>query len=73
MPENLNKIKPQYIVDENGQKTALLINLDEYESLIDLVEDLEDARDLLKAELETRDFTPYEEFRKKWLNPGNTE
>jgi PHD/YefM family antitoxin component YafN of YafNO toxin-antitoxin module len=73
MPEKLNKIKPQYIVDENGQKTAVLINLEEYKSLIDLVEDLEDARDLLKAELETRDFTPYEEFRTKWLNPGVTK
>ncbi len=65
----MNKLHPQYIIDENGQKTAVLIDLHEYESLVELVEDLDDERDLLKAELETRDFTPYEEFRKKWLTP----
>lgn len=68
MHKELNSIKPRYIVDEKGRKTDVLINLDEYEHLIELIEDLEDAKDLLKAELETKDFTPYEEFRQKWLN-----
>ncbi|MDR4504177.1 MAG: hypothetical protein MRK01_05190 [Candidatus Scalindua sp.] len=50
-----------------------MITLDEYESFLELVEELEDARDLLKAELETRNLTPYEEFRTKWLNLETTK
>jgi len=44
MSKNLNKIKPQYSVGENGRKTAVMINLNEYKSLIELIEELEDAK-----------------------------
>ena len=71
MPEN--RFNPRYIVDENSRKTALVIDFNEYEKLIKHIEDLEDARDLLKAELDATEFTPYEEFRKRWLNLRATE
>ncbi|MEE9613888.1 MAG: hypothetical protein V3W31_02910 [Thermodesulfobacteriota bacterium] len=60
-------IKAKYVVDEEGHKTAVVINLKDYESLMESVEDLEDANDLLKAEREANGFIPYDEFRKKWL------
>ncbi|NVM21477.1 MAG: hypothetical protein HWN68_06820 [Desulfobacterales bacterium] len=69
MPEILDRLRPRYIVDEKGRKTAVVLDFGEYEDLAELIEELEDARDLLKAELEATDFTPYEEFRKRWLNP----
>jgi hypothetical protein len=34
---------------------------------MELLEDLEDANDLLKEEREATSFTPYEKFRKTWL------
>jgi hypothetical protein len=34
---------------------------------MEMLEDLEDANDLLKAEREATAFTPYEKFRKRWL------
>ncbi len=69
MPELLEKLHPRYIVDEKGHKTAVIIDLGEYENFVELIEDLEDSQDLLKAKLEATNFTPYDEFRKKWLTP----
>ncbi len=68
MSETFSDLKPRYIIDENGRKTAVVINVKEYDELINFIEDLEDTRDLLKAELEATEFTPYEEFRKRWLS-----
>lgn len=61
-------IKPKYLVDEKGHKTAVVINFKDYKNLIEFIEDLEDANDLLRAEKMAIKFTPYEKFRKKWLN-----
>jgi len=60
-------VKPKYLVDEKGQKKAVVLSLKEYENIMELIEDLEDANDLLKAEREATSFTPYERFRKTWL------
>ena len=67
MPSTLETIKPQYIISEKGQKTAVVIDLKDYENLLEFIEDLEDANDLMKAEREATEFIPYDEFRKKWL------
>jgi PHD/YefM family antitoxin component YafN of YafNO toxin-antitoxin module len=68
MSEILNKFSPRYIVDEKGVKTAVVIDFSDYNKMMEFIEDLEDATDLLKAELEAIEFTPYEEFRNRWLN-----
>jgi PHD/YefM family antitoxin component YafN of YafNO toxin-antitoxin module len=60
-------IKPKYLVDEKGHKKAVVLSLKEYENIMELIEDLEDANDLLKAEREATSFTPYDKFRKTWL------
>jgi hypothetical protein len=60
-------IKPKYLVDEKGRKTAVVINFKDYSNLLEFIEDLEDANDLLKAEKEATGFTPYEKFRQRWL------
>ncbi len=36
---NVEKLKPQYIIDENGKKTSVIISFSEF---IELLEDLED-------------------------------
>jgi hypothetical protein len=59
--------KPKYLIDEKGHKKAVVLNLKEYENIIGLIEDLEDANDLLSTERKATSFTPYEKFRKTWL------
>lgn len=69
MLNTVEVIKPKYLIDDKGRKTAVVINLKDYNNLIESIEDLEDANDLLKAEKEATGFTPYEKFRQKWLKP----
>lgn len=68
MQELSYSLHPRYVVDEKGEKTAVLLDIKEYQDLLDFIEDMEDTRDILKAELEAAVFTPYEEFRKRWLS-----
>lgn len=42
----MNAIHPQYVTDENGKRVSVLLPLDEYEALL---EDLEDLQDALKV------------------------
>lgn len=60
-------IKPQYLVDKRGRKKAVVLNLRQYKEILEMIEDLEDANDLLRSEREATAFSPYEEFRKTWL------
>ena len=62
-----SNLKPRFITDESGKKTSVVINLKDYKNLLDYVEDLEDAYDLLKAEREATGFIQYETFRRKLL------
>lgn len=59
--------KPKYLIDEKGHKKGVLLNIKEYKHMIELIEDLEDTNDLLRAEREATSFTPYEKFRRNWL------
>jgi len=67
MQSDIKTIRPKYLVDEKGNKKAVVLNFKEYENIMELIEDLEDANDLLKAEREATSFIPYEKFRKTWL------
>jgi hypothetical protein len=63
MAKTAEVVKPKYLIDEKGRKTAVVINLNDYKNLLEFIEDLEDANDLLKAEKKATKFTPYEKFR----------
>lgn len=67
MKSSVKPLKHNYLIDEEGNKKAIIINMDEYNNLMELLEDLEDANDLLKAEREATSFIPYDKFRKTWL------
>ncbi len=60
-------VKEKYLIDEKGNKKAVVLGLKEYRNIMELIEDLEDTNDLLKAERKATGFTPYEKFRKTWL------
>jgi len=61
----MRKFQEQYIVDQNGQKTAVVIPLQEYEEL------LEDLHDLaIIAERRDEPTISFEELKKRLKNDG---
>ena len=67
MQKVIENAKPEYIVNKKGTKKAVVLSLKEYENLLEMIEELEDANDLLKAEREATSFIAYDKFRKTWL------
>ncbi len=69
-------MEARYIVDENGKRTGVILPVEEYERLIEALEDLEDAR----AADEARDavargddeFIPYEQAREEVARERST-
>jgi hypothetical protein len=60
-------IKPEYVINQKGDRKGVILSLKQYEAILEQIEDLEDANDLLRAEREATSFIPYDEFRKVWL------
>ncbi len=50
-----------------SKKKTVVISIKDDQNLMESIEDLEDVRDLLKAEKKATGFTPYEKFRTQWL------
>jgi hypothetical protein len=67
MQKVIEPVKPEYIINKKCSKKAVVLSLKEYENILELIEDLEDANDILRAEREATLFTPYDKFRKTWL------
>lgn len=59
----------RYVVDENGKRVAVLLDIEEYEKMVEELEDLEDARaaDEARAAIERgeEDLLPYDEAVKE--------
>lgn len=56
-------IKPKYVVDEKGRKTAVVLSIKDYRALMQRLEDLEDALDLDQAVEMATGFRAYSEIR----------
>jgi len=65
--KSIENVNLEYIINKKGNKKAVILNLKEYEKILELLEDFEDANDLLRAKREATSFIPYERFRKTWL------
>lgn len=52
----------QYVVDESGRKKAVILDLDEFNRLIEHIEEIEDALDLKKATEAGGDFLELKDF-----------
>jgi len=60
-------IHPQFIVDKDGKKTGVIMNIETFEHLIETVEELYFAS-LAHETLKSKDkFHDFEEFKKKLL------
>lgn len=42
-------LHPQYVVDEHGEKRSVMLSIEEYERVMEIVEDLNDAAALDEA------------------------
>lgn len=55
--------KIQYVVDEEGNRTAVLVNLVVWEEIVELLEDLEDTREMLRAKGEPDEEISWEQVK----------
>ena len=58
-------IKPKYVVDEKGRKTAVVLSIKDYRALMQRLEDLEDALYLDRAVETATGFRAYTEIREE--------
>jgi PHD/YefM family antitoxin component YafN of YafNO toxin-antitoxin module len=62
-------MEAHYIVDENGKRVSVVLPVEEYERMVEALEDLEDLRayDEAKAEIEREgsDAVPWEQLREE--------
>jgi PHD/YefM family antitoxin component YafN of YafNO toxin-antitoxin module len=62
--------RPRYIVDQHGRKTAVVLDIKEYQKMLDWLETLEDALDLDEAVRQARRFRDYREIRQELQKAG---
>lgn len=55
--------KVQFVVDTQGNQSAVLLNIEDWEQLLNLLEDLEDANDILEAKEENEEAIPWEQAK----------
>ena len=53
----------QFVVDSDGHKSAFLVNLDVWEQILTLLEDLEDAEEIRRAREEDEETIPWEQVK----------
>ena len=61
---------PQFIVDEKGRRTGVLLTLRQYRALLQRIEDLEDIQAAKEALAEGGEGMPWEEFEKQLQAEG---
>ena len=56
-------INPQYLIDDKGQKTSVLLSIKEYQHLMQCLEDLEDILEMDAAVRTEKDFRDYRDVQ----------
>jgi hypothetical protein len=59
----MRNINPQYLVDDKGRKTSVLLSIKEYQHLMQCLEDLEDMLEMDAAIQTETDFRDYQDIR----------
>jgi hypothetical protein len=57
------QFKEKYLVDENGETAAVVLDIKAYRRLLKHLEDLEDTVELDQARRTAKSFRPYNEIR----------
>ena len=64
------KPQPQYVVNDRGERRGVLLTLEEYQRLLDALEDQLDAADLDEAVRAEEGFVPYDQVREGLRREG---
>lgn len=67
MKKDFLNIHPQFIVDQNGKKTGVIMNIETFEELIEKIEDLYFGSLAHQNLQDKTKFQDFEEFKKKLL------
>lgn len=59
--------KPKYIVDESGNKSAVVLSMEDYERLLAAWEEVVDAADFATARKSTKKFISTDNLRRRVL------
>jgi len=60
----------QYLVDEKGRRTGVVLSLKEYEDLVEAAEQLDDIRYLEEAKAEEGEPVPWEQVKEELRAEG---
>ena len=63
-------IRPKYLVNEKGRKTAAVLSMKDYRALMQRLQDLEDALELDEAVETATGFREYPEIRTELQSEG---
>ena len=58
-------LKPKFLVDESGKKSAVLLSIRDYKRLVDALEEVLDAADFAAARESATDFVSTDELRRR--------
>jgi len=59
----------RFVVNPSGQKSAVMMDLDVWEEIVSILEDLEDAEEMKQAKMVSEETVPWD-VAKKELNLG---
>ena len=60
-------LKPRFVIEENGKKSAVLLSIKEYNQLMEVLEDLADSSDFAKAKKSSKNLISTKVLRQKVL------
>jgi hypothetical protein len=55
----------QFVVNPNGEKSAVMLDLDVWEEIVSMLEDLEDAEELKQAKMVNEETIPWDVAKKE--------
>lgn len=64
------RLKPQYLINEQGERISVLLTVDEFRQLLEAVEDQIDTADLDEAMSTDSQVHPYEQIREQLRAEG---
>ena len=66
----VTRLSGKYVVDEKGQKKAVLLDIKDYSRLLSRLEELEDALELDEAVRKAQGFRAYRDVREELRKEG---
>lgn len=63
-------IRPQFVIDDRQEKKAIILSMEDWEKVLDALEELEDIQDYLAAKAGPQDAIPFEQAVRE-IEEGN--